>query len=231
MKSKNFMLTKNNPKESLEEFHQILKADSVYARVQLELSASGTPHYQACVGYKNERHMKALIKQFDGCHIEVARNAMRAWKYCGKEDTRKEGPLESGVPPAAKNVKGDTKTRNEYILKHGVCKAVDEGHLPLEKLKQVQQSVDLYRLMSIRPPSIDKLLGEWHWGATGTGKSYGVRQEYPDAYIKSNSFWWDGYQGEETVIYEEMGPKQVSGHHIKQWADHHPFQAAVKGSF
>ena len=33
MKSKNFMLTKNNPKESLEEFHQILKADSVYARV------------------------------------------------------------------------------------------------------------------------------------------------------------------------------------------------------
>jgi len=175
--------------------------------------------------------VKALIKQFDGCHVEVARNAMRAWEYCGKADTRKEGPLESGVPPAAKNVKGDTKTRNEFILKHGVCKAVDEGHLPLEKLKQVQQSVDLYKLMSVRPPPVDKLLGEWHWGATGTGKSYGVRQEYPDAYIKSNSFWWDGYQGEETVIYEEMGPKQVSGHHVKQWADHHPFQAAVKGSF
>lgn len=54
---------------------------------------------------------------------------------------------------------------------------------------------------------LDVLDNEWHWGATGTGKSRGVRARFPDAYIKSNDYWWDGYAGEDVVIYEEMGPQ------------------------
>lgn len=27
-----------------------------------------------------------------------------------------------------------------------------------------------------------------------------------------------------------MGPKQIGGQHLKQWADHYPFKAAQKGS-
>jgi len=46
--------------------------------------------------------------------------------------------MEFGVPPAAKNVKGDTKARNAMILEFGVVKAVDDGLIPLEKLKAVK---------------------------------------------------------------------------------------------
>lgn len=77
---------------------------------------------------------------------------------------------------------------------------------------------------------LETLDNEWHWGATGTGKSRKVRELYPDAFIKSNDVWWDGYNNEEVVIIEEMGPKQVNGHHFKLWADHYPFKASVKGS-
>lgn len=56
--------------------------------------------------------LPSIIKKLTGCHVEVARNAMAAWRYCGKEDSRIEGPLEHGVPPASKAVKGDTKARN-----------------------------------------------------------------------------------------------------------------------
>jgi len=73
---------------------------------------------------------------------------MASWNYCGKEESRLEGPLEHGVPPASKRVKGDTKKRNEMILEYGVVKAVAEGLIPIEKFKQVKQSVDLYSLMS-----------------------------------------------------------------------------------
>jgi len=55
--------------------------------------------------------------------------------------------------------------------------------------------------------AVDFLAGEWHCGPTGTGKSRTVRKKYPDAFIKSNDIWWDGYSGEATVIIEEMGPK------------------------
>lgn len=78
-----------------------------------------------------------MILNFPNCHIEYAKNAMALWTYCGKEDTRcKEEPcLSHGLPPASKAVKGDTKKRNEMIIQYGVTKAVDEGLIPLEKLK------------------------------------------------------------------------------------------------
>lgn len=40
---------------------------------------------------------------------------------------------------------------------------------------------------------VEELANEWHWGDTGTGKSYGVRRRFPGAYIKSNNIWWCGY--------------------------------------
>lgn len=155
---------------------------------------------------------------------------MAAWNYCGKEDSRVEGPAEIGVPPAAKNIKGDTKARNKMILEYGIVKAVDEGLVPLEKVKQLQQGIDMYSILKKDQTNNSELLNEWHYGATGTGKSRTVRTQYPDAFIKGNNIWWCGYRAEETVTIEEMGPKQIAGHHIKIWSDHYPFKAETKGS-
>lgn len=76
-----------------------------------------------------------MIKKFPGCHVEPAKNAMKAWNYCGKSDTRREGPLEHGVPPASKAVKGDTAERNKMILSMGAVNAVDRGVIQIEKFK------------------------------------------------------------------------------------------------
>lgn len=56
---------------------------------------------------------------------------------------------------------------------------------------------------------LTELNNEWHWGYTGTGKTRGVRARFPDAFIKGNNVWWDGYNNEEVVIIDEMGPKQI----------------------
>jgi len=76
-----------------------------------------------------------MFKKFPGCHIEKARNAFATWEYCGKTESKIQGPLEFGIPPASKNVKGDTKKRNAMILEYGVAKAVEEGLIPIEKYK------------------------------------------------------------------------------------------------
>lgn len=88
------------------------------------------------MGYPKTTRIQKVIKQFPGCHVELAKKpAMALWAYCGKEDTRIEGPIDSGVPPAAVNVKGDKAARNKMILEYGVVKAVEEGLIPIEKFK------------------------------------------------------------------------------------------------
>lgn len=168
------------------------------------------------ISYPSVHRLAAIIKRFPGCHIDPAKNALKAWHYCGKEKTRVEGPLQHGLPPAAKNVKGDTKARNAMIMEYGALKAMEEGLVPIEKFKNLQQSLDLVQVQKKEAKTIDGALhNEWHYGPAGTGKSRTVREKWPDAFIKSNDVWWDGYSNEKTVIIEEYGPKQIGIHHLK----------------
>lgn len=41
-------------------------------------------------------------------------------------------------------------------------------------------------------------------GPTGTGKSKYCLDNYPDAYWKQRSQWWDGYSGHKTVVIDEF---------------------------
>jgi len=46
-----------------------------------------------------------------------------------------------------------------------------------------------------------------YYGPPGTGKSYWANKEYPNAYHKiSSPKWWEGYNGEEVVIFEDYNP-------------------------
>jgi len=57
-----------------------------------------------------------MSKKFVGCHIEPAKHAMKLFEYCQKGDTRVEGPLVHGMPPAKRNEKGDVKKQNELLM-------------------------------------------------------------------------------------------------------------------
>jgi len=62
------------------------------------------------------------MKKLDSkVHWEPIKVNNGADEYCMKEDTRVEGPWEFGIKPAKRNVKGQTKERNEAILKYGVA--------------------------------------------------------------------------------------------------------------
>jgi len=139
LKGKNFTGTHNNPTMALPEYLECLKKlpNCVAARVQLEKGEQGTPHFQWMVALDKEQRTKKIQQLLPKTHVEKAKNALAAWRYCGKEDTRLEGPLEFGVPPAARNVQGDTKERNRMIIEHGVVAAVDEGLIPIEKFSNL----------------------------------------------------------------------------------------------
>lgn len=77
---------------------------------------------------------------------------------------------------------------------------------------------------------LDTLNNAWYYGASGTGKSRTARQLHPNAYLKAANKWWDGYQGEDTVIIDDLDSSHAClAHHLKIWGDHYPFLAETKG--
>lgn len=60
-----------------------------------------------------------------------------------------------------------------------------------------------YRLM-ITPPRNHEVTVIVLQGPTGTGKSKWAMDNYPNAYWKQRSIWWDGYAKQETVIIDEF---------------------------
>lgn len=97
-------------------------------------------------------------------------------------------------------------------------------------MPKVKHAIDLYKSLIAKPATLDKLDNHWIWGPSGSGKSSGARTRWPDLYNKPLNKWWCDYQGEATVLLDDLGKDRlVLGTHLKQWADHYPFTAETKG--
>jgi len=66
-------------------------------------------------------------------------------------------------------------------------------------------------------------------GPSGTGKSRWARATYPSAYWKPKGQWWDGYDGEETVVVDEMYGHCFPYTELLQLLDRYPYAVQVKG--
>lgn len=61
----------------------------------------------------------------------------------------------------------------------------------------------------------------WYYGKAGCGKTRTAVTNHPDAYMKLSNKWWDGYQGQKSVILDDLDPERAKPltQHIKHWAD------------
>ncbi len=202
MTSRNWLLTLNNPEDLaqdyLERIHGSLKA--VYTVGQLEKGEEGTPHIQFYMNFKAPCRPSVFKKYDKSIHFEkVLRTEDKAALYCMKEDTRLEGPFEFGLKPVRRNVKTDW---DEVFAN---AKSGDIDKIPADikikhygNLKRIQKD---YMVVQDAP----ELRGVWIHGRAGVGKSRYARDHYPDHYPKLCNKWWDGYQGQEHVIMDDIG--------------------------
>jgi hypothetical protein len=128
-------------------------------------------------------------------HIEASKSPFKSWEYCGKEDTRVEGPVDFGVPPAALNRAGDKKTQNKMLIAKGASAAVDDGDIHILQLPKLKHAIDLYHSITSKPAELDSLDNYWYYGPPGTGKSSGARRNFPDYFNKPLNKWWCAYTG------------------------------------
>lgn len=66
------------------------------------------------------------------------------------------------------------------------------------------------------------------YGPTGTGKSRWAFETYPDAFWAHDGKWFDGYDAQETVIFDEFGGHVMPYSNLLKIADRYPLSVEKK---
>lgn len=91
--------------------------------------------------------------------------------------------------------------------------------------------MQLYKLLKDKPKerNVECI---WYWGETGTGKTRTAVDKLggvENLYMKASNKWWDGYQGEDNVLLDELDGASWIANFIKRWSDRYPCLLEYKG--
>ena len=227
--SKNWCFTINNPDHLLDSPTRPSWAGASYVVYQQEKGEDGTVHYQGYVEFTARKRLTALKKVNPRAHWEARKGSQTdAINYCKKEDTRQAGPWEIGAPAETQQGKRtDLDAIGQQIIAGTSLREIAMEH-PGAYMQYGKGMRDLQAQIA-ESYNHDGTRGEWYWGEPGTGKSRKAREENPDAYIKSQNKWFDGYGGEKVIILDDLDTNAL-GHHLKIWADRYACPGEVKGS-
>jgi len=222
MQGKRYCFTLNNYTD--EEYEAVLSWDVKYLIVGKEVGESGTPHLQGYVIWATTKRLAAMKKLNCRAHWELARGSTdQNVEYCSKG----EDFVEKGDRPAAdvgEAEKERWKRAREIAVNGG-----DMDEIPDDIYVRYYRTLKEIRKDHMdKPPDADGTTGLWFVGAPGTGKSRTARDEFPGSYLKMQNKWWDGYQGEKSVLLDDLDSKEL-GHLLKIWSDRYSFLAETKG--
>jgi len=192
-------------------------------------------HYQGYVYFTNQHRLSTVRQIFLSlftvpAHCEIAKGSPEQNReYCSKSDSAIEGTfLEWGTMPA-KGKRGDLDDIAEMTKTDSLTVIADT--FPSQFIRYHRGITELQRLhhSQTRDPSREVTV-EWWFGPTGTGKSRDVFTIHPQAYVKMNNKWWDGYLGEETVIIDDYRPSLCTFQDLLRLLDRYPMRVECKGS-
>lgn len=221
--STRYCFTWNNPdngvKPALEKFSELYCKYLVYGN---EVGENGTPHLQGFMTLKKRYRITGLRKLGLKCHLEVAKGtSIQASDYCKKDGDY----VEFGTPPTP-GKRTDLESAIQDIKDGASMRDIAENHSSVF-IKFGRGLRDL-RLTLEEPYNHDSTRGLWIHGPPGTGKSHSARNIDPDAFLKPQSKWFDGYNGQDTIILDDLDTN-VLGHYLKIWADKYACTGETKG--
>jgi len=199
----NYVFTWNNPDMDAEPPN--VWNDVKYAIWQYEVGESGTPHFQGYVMFTKKFSIKQLVESLPhGIHWAPRRGShAQARDYASKADTRVHGPWTCGEEPK-QGERTDLAAVAEYVKDHTMAEVAEE--FPVSFMRY-SRGIQEYKNITTPDRSTHTQL-IIYWGPPLTGKSTRVRELWPDAYwlkrARSGEPWWDGYDGQATVIIDEF---------------------------
>lgn len=197
MGSRTWEMTLNNYEEKDIELFKSWEDEVLRMKISKEVGESGTPHLQGRISFRRVYRMAGLKKLHSRVHWEKTLAAQDNL-YVMKEDSE---------------IIIDVNNSRQGCRMDGVVKDIKEGKSMRSVAEEhPEQYVRYHRgfhalaaiLEQPRGPEDPEVIV--YWGPTGTGKTWRARQGNEGAYEWGPEMekWWDGYEGEKTVIMDEF---------------------------
>jgi hypothetical protein len=229
-RSRSWVFTLNNYTEI--EYLKLTSYPCKYVIIGKEVAPTTlTPHLQGYLHFANAKMFSVLHKEFPRVWFQIARGSgPQNQLYC-----RKGGLFfEEGICPLdarTASAKGGEANAERYLVARDL--AIEGRFLEIDADIYVKCNSGLLSINkhhALMPDDANGVTGQWFYGKSGTGKSKTARLEFPDYYLKNCNKWWDGYNGEESVIIDDFDKiHDKLGHHLKIWADRYAFKGEIKG--
>lgn len=224
--AKNWCFTLNNySDDEYSRIQDFINDECGYGIIGKEVGESGTPHLQCYVQCRARRSLVYLKRSLGNrCHFEIARGSPEQnRKYCSKEGKFSEF--------------GEYKTQGQRTDIVSFVDSAKKGISWEEALESHPNVIARYGRFADRVIGRYCVSRDWvpevyvYWGETGTGKSRKAFEEAVNPYVHSGGNWFDGYQSEADVIFDDFGGSEFKLTYLLKLLDRYPMRVPVKGGF
>lgn len=224
MRFRHVCFTLNNYSE--QEYEAVLALPHKYLIVGKE-GAEATPHLQGYLELEKQLSLSTLKTMIPRAHLEKRRGtAQQAADYCKKEgDYVESGKLSQ---PGRRN---DIHEMYAKVKEKKTDYEIQEAHP--EAYARYYKALDRMRYnCAIQDNQYQPVEVLVFVGDAGTGKTKAAYEVDPGLYHQSigESLWWDGYQGQETVLLDDFYGNIKYGL-LLQLLDGYRFNLPIKGGF
>lgn len=195
---------------------------------------TGRLHWQMYMVFHHAKQYKAVQKFVgDMCaHCEVRRKSHKAASdYCKKEESAIPNTVVEFGEHDEQGKRTDLDIVAEKIKEGNDITWIIENYTTtwIRYEKSLTNLVNRYRKART---GADDIKVEVYFGPAGTGKSRKVFTEHTneEIYVKDNTKWWNGYEGQPIVVFEDFRGEIPYGD-LLRIIDRYQYQGETKGGY